>query len=243
MFTLVSLLIADDNKDFDINLFISIKKYNNKINILGISINGLDTYKKIKELKPDIVLLDIKMPILNGFQIIEKLVADNIVIPKIIIVTGNYELLSNFNHSNFIYGILFKPIDYCNLNKILNSIIQEKTLNKFNYEILKILSNFDFNKKSRGYKYLETSINACLIFPHLINNLEKNLYPYIAKQYNNSDPLKIKWAIEKSINSMNRYTVEKILKKFFRNSKKICTKYFIEEIISIINDNKVEDNI
>ena len=147
---MVSLLIADDNKDFDINLFNSIKKYNNNINILGISINGLDTYKKIKELKPDIVLLDIKMPILNGFQIIEKLVADNIVIPKIIIVTGNYELLSNFNHSNFIYGILFKPIDYCNLNKILNSIIQEKTLNKFNYEILKILSNFDFNKKSRG---------------------------------------------------------------------------------------------
>ena len=42
VFILISLLIVDDNKDFDISLFNSIKKFNTEINILGISINGLD---------------------------------------------------------------------------------------------------------------------------------------------------------------------------------------------------------
>ena len=94
MFILINLLIADDNKDFDINLFNLIKKLNNKICIVGISVNGLDTYEKIKLLKPDIVLLDIKMPILNGFQVIEKLVSEKITIPKIILITARHDLLS-----------------------------------------------------------------------------------------------------------------------------------------------------
>lgn len=75
---MISLLIADDNKDFDINLFNSIKKLNNKINIIGISVDGLDTYEKIKSLKPDVILLDVKMPLLNGFQVIEKLISEKI---------------------------------------------------------------------------------------------------------------------------------------------------------------------
>ena len=44
----------------------------------------------------------------------------------------------------------------------------------------------------------------------------------------------IKWAVEKSINSMYRYTNKEILEKFFPNSKKISTKYFIETVVSKI---------
>ena len=235
MFTLISLLIADDNRDFDINLFNSIKEHNKKINIVGISVNGLDTYEKIKLLKPDVVLLDIKMPILNGFQVIDKLIAKEINIPKIILITAHFEALSSYNSSNLIYGILLKPINYHDLNRTLNSIIDEKYSNKLNNEIIHILSNFDFNVKSKGYKYLVECIRACLDSPCLINNLEKKLYPYISNCFIGSTPSKIKWAVEKSINSMYRYTNKKILEKFFPNSKKLSPKYFIEIIISKID--------
>lgn len=233
---MVSLLIADDNKDFDINLFNSIKKHNSKINIVGISINGLDTYEKIKLLKPDIVLLDIKMPFLDGFQVIGKLVTEKIKIPKIILITADHEVLSSFNSSNLIYGILLKPINYNSLTRTLNSIINEKHTDKFNDEIIDILSDFDFNTKSKGYKYLVECIKTCLTSPFLINNLEKKLYPYIASQFIDTNPSKIKWNIEKSINSMYRYTNKEILERFFPNSKKLSPKYFIETIISTISN-------
>lgn len=233
---MISLLIADDNKDFDINLFNSIKKHNDKISVVGISVDGLDTYKKIKLLKPDVVLLDVQMPILNGFQVLEKLVAEKIDIPKIILVTAHYELLSSYNSSNLIYGILLKPIDYCSLNKTLDSIIQEKHSDKNYDKIINILSNFDFNVKGKGYKYLVECIRACMNFPYLINNLEKKLYPYIANQFIDATPSKIKWSIEKSINSMYRYTNKKILDEFFPNSKKLSPRFFIETIISKINN-------
>ncbi len=229
---MISLLIADDNKNFDINLFNFIKKVNNKINILGIAVNGLDTYEKIKSLKPDVVLLDIKMPILNGFQVIEKLIEENINMPKIIVVTAHYDLLSSYKCLNSIYGIFFKPINYNSLIKFLNTIIEEENYSNINDDIINVLSNFDFNIKSKGYKYLIECIKACRNSPYLINNLERKLYPHIASQFMIANPSKVKWSIEKSLNSMYRYTDNKILEKFFPNSKKLSPKYFIETIIS-----------
>lgn len=196
---MISLLIADDNKDFDINLFNSIKKLNNKINIIGISVDGLDTYEKIKSLKPDVILLDVKMPLLNGFQVIEKLISEKIDMPKIILITAHYELLSSYKCLNSIYGILLKPINYDNLINYLNSIISEINDDKINDKIINFLSSFDFNVKSKGYKYLVECIKVCTIYPNLISNFEKKLYPYISNNFKNANPSQIKWAIEKSI--------------------------------------------
>ena len=231
---MISLLIAADNKNFDINLFNSIKKVNCKINVIGISVNGLDTYEKIKSLEPDVVLLDIKMPILNGFQVIEKLIKENINMPKIIFITAHYELLSSYKSLNSIYGILLKPINYDNLIKLLNTIVKEENYNEINNKIINTLSNFDFNIKSKGYNYLIECIRACYTSPYLINNLERKLYPHIANQFMIANPSKIKWSIEKSINSMYRYTDNKILEKFFPKLKRLSPKYFIETIISYI---------
>ena len=61
-----------------------------------------------------------------------------------------------------------------------------------------------------------------------------NLYPFIANQFIDTTPSKIKWSIEKSINSMYRYTDNKILEKFFPKLKRLSPKYFIETIISYI---------
>lgn len=233
---MISLLIADDNKDFDINLFNSIKKLNNKINIIGISVDGLDTYEKIKLLKPDVILLDVKMPLLNGFQVIEKLISEKIDMPKIILITAHYELLSFYKCLHSIYGILLKPINYDNLINYLNSIISEIDDDKINDKIINILSSFDFNVKSKGYKYLVECIKVCTIYPNLINNFEKKLYPYISNNFKNANPSQIKWAVEKSINSMYRYTDKNVLEKFFPNLKKLSPRYFIETIISEIKD-------
>lgn len=233
---MINLLIADDNKEFDITLFNFIKKNIYQINIVGICVDGLDTYEKIKELNPDVVLLDIKMPTLNGFQIVDKLIAEKINIPKIILVTGHHEVLSSFNSSNFIYGILLKPINYNSLIETLNVIVEERNLDKFNNKVTFILSSFDFNVQSKGYKYLVECIKSCYTSPYLLNSLDKKLYPYISNHFIDTTPLKIKWSIEKTINSMYRYTDKETLAKFFPNSKKLSPRYFIETIISKAND-------
>ena len=68
----VTVLIADDNYDFGATL----KNYlinDDELEIVGICRDGEEAYNKILEVKPDVVLLDVIMPHLDGIGVLEKL--------------------------------------------------------------------------------------------------------------------------------------------------------------------------
>lgn len=68
----ITVLIIDDEKlARDI-----IKKYleqNEEVKILGECTNGFEGIKSINELEPDLIFLDIQMPKINGFEMLELL--------------------------------------------------------------------------------------------------------------------------------------------------------------------------
>jgi DNA-binding NarL/FixJ family response regulator len=66
------ILIADDHPIFRKGV-LSIVNDNTGIQVVGESSNGEETLKLINELKPDIVLLDIDMPVINGLDVARKL--------------------------------------------------------------------------------------------------------------------------------------------------------------------------
>ena len=72
MITRTKLLIADDNKEFcDI-----LREYftdQEDIELVGIAYNGVEALKMINEEQPNVVVLDIIMPHLDGIGVLEKL--------------------------------------------------------------------------------------------------------------------------------------------------------------------------
>ena len=77
MTTLKTLTIVDDN---DIFVFLTTKiiEQTNLVDLIKVFGNGLDAINFLKENKnnvdalPDIILLDLSMPIMNGWQFLEK---------------------------------------------------------------------------------------------------------------------------------------------------------------------------
>lgn len=77
MTTLKTLTIVDDN---DIFVFLTTKiiEQTNLVDLIKVFGNGLDAINFLKENKnnvdalPDIILLDLNMPIMNGWQFLEK---------------------------------------------------------------------------------------------------------------------------------------------------------------------------
>ena len=55
------------------------------------AVNGEDGYNKIKEINPDVVCLDIMMPIMDGFTVLKKLKEENINIPIIVLTAKGGE--------------------------------------------------------------------------------------------------------------------------------------------------------
>lgn len=60
------------------------------IEVVGIANNGQEEYDMIIELKPDLVITDNQMPLMNGVDVIEKIVNSSISNkPQFILVTGD----------------------------------------------------------------------------------------------------------------------------------------------------------
>ena len=68
----IKIVIADDNREFCYILSKFIQEEEN-FEIIGIANDGIETLELIEKLRPDIVILDIIMPYLDGLGVLEKL--------------------------------------------------------------------------------------------------------------------------------------------------------------------------
>ena len=104
----LSVLIVDDEKPARNDIARILGKMDD-IEIIGEAGDGVGAVKKIERLKPDILLLDIRMPGLDGFQVIEKL-SDFEYSPAVIFVTAydTYALKAFEVHA---VDYILKPVD------------------------------------------------------------------------------------------------------------------------------------
>jgi two-component system chemotaxis response regulator CheB len=80
---LIRVLIVDDSP-FARKILKDILNEDNEIVVIGEAKNGIEALEKIPLLKPDIITLDIEMPVMNGITTLEKIV-NNYSIPVIVV--------------------------------------------------------------------------------------------------------------------------------------------------------------
>lgn len=68
----MTLIIADDSADFRERIRNLAMKYKN-LQIAGESANGAEALQLIHQTEADMIILDIRMPVMNGIQVLRKL--------------------------------------------------------------------------------------------------------------------------------------------------------------------------
>ena len=69
---MIRVFVADDNREFS-DLLVEYLEQQPDIEVVGIAYNGKDTLELVSEEPPDILLLDIIMPHLDGLGVLEQL--------------------------------------------------------------------------------------------------------------------------------------------------------------------------
>jgi len=115
------ILIVDDEKMIRITTTIILKKQG--IEVIDAE-NGEKGLKKARSEKPDLILLDIMMPGMTGWHVIEELQKDpeTIEIPIIIFTAGNYIEAEKKAKTLGITKVIRKPFRIQQINDVLASL-------------------------------------------------------------------------------------------------------------------------
>ena len=107
------VIVIDDDEDLVKSLSEFFRMA--EIQVVGKGYNGEDAYQLFKEHKPDVVILDMKMPQYDGAYAIKKIKSEDHD-AKIIVITGytDYEF-----DSDEVFEIFTKPYD---IDKLLNAV-------------------------------------------------------------------------------------------------------------------------
>jgi two-component system, response regulator, stage 0 sporulation protein A len=206
----ISVVIADDNKEF-CNILNDYLLSQRDIIVTGTAKDGLEALDLIKEKKPDLVVLDIIMPHLDGLGVLERLNNMDIdPMPRIIVLSavGQDKITQRAINLGADYYVV-KPFDMDvfakRIRQMFNNAITDSSEvkrrssfitnnigirefdnnpNNLEQEITNIIHEIGVPAHIKGYIYLREAITMVVNNMELLSAVTKELYPSIAKKYN-----------------------------------------------------------
>ncbi|MDR1468556.1 MAG: response regulator transcription factor [Spirochaetaceae bacterium] len=104
------LLLVDDQALFAESLATSLRHYAPDIDIIGIAGNGKEAVKMAQELEPDVILMDIKMPVMDGVEAVALIKRENAATKIIMLSTYDEDALVRSALQAGASGYLLKDI-------------------------------------------------------------------------------------------------------------------------------------
>ena len=118
------VLIADDSTSVR-NVIRSFLRDHQEIEICGEAVDGLDTIQKAQRLKPDLILLDLVMPEING-AVVASILKQKMPNVRIILFTMYSENVSKaFSSAVGIDAVLSKPDGMTHVVESINSLFDD----------------------------------------------------------------------------------------------------------------------
>jgi two-component system, response regulator, stage 0 sporulation protein A len=258
----ISTVIVDDNKEF-CTVISDCLSTQGDFAIEGICHNGVEAVKFVKKNTPNLIILDIVMPLLDGLGVLEKLIALNLN-PKPIIIVLSAIGLDDITQSAISLGAdyyFIKPFDMDEFIIRVRQLVQKNELTykaeslgssestieaKLNTEkntnlesqITDIMHEVGIPANIKGYVYLRDAINMVLNDASLLSSITKRLYPDLASKYK-TIPSKIersiRHAIEVGCSRGRSETLNELFNRSFDTNKYIpSSSEFITSVADVI---------
>jgi len=121
---MIKAFIVDDEPYCCKTLSLLLDRYCPEVQVTGIFNNGLEGLQAINVSSPDLVFLDVQMPKMNGFEMLEKLASINFHL----IFTTSFDqyALKAFRFSAIDY--LLKPVDREELQKAVQKVLKRSEI-------------------------------------------------------------------------------------------------------------------
>jgi two-component system response regulator (stage 0 sporulation protein A) len=207
----ITVLISDDNNEFATTLANYLEK-DEDMQVVGMAKDGEEALSIISTLKPDVVLLDVIMPHLDGLGVLERLnsmrlekrpicimlsaVGQDKITQKAITLGAQYYVVKPFDIEVLIKRI--KELRYYQPSTNRGSFIVKETKSQYidipqqidkksedglEALVTNIIHEVGVPAHIKGYQYIRDAIELMYNNPKYLGGITKELYPFIADKY------------------------------------------------------------
>lgn len=223
---MLKVFVADDNREFS-DLLVEYLEQQRDIEVVGKAYDGKEALDLIAENPPDVLLLDIIMPHLDGLGVLEKInEMENK--PKVIMLTAfgqeditrkavelgaSYYILKPFN-----MDVLVERIRLLGNGAVpapsVSSLSRVTKKSSLEADVTGIIHEIGIPAHIKGYHYLREAIMMVVEDVDLLGSVTKILYPRIAEKFDTTSS-RVERAIRHAIEvAWSRNNIDTI-KKFF----------------------------
>ncbi|MCX7749950.1 MAG: sporulation transcription factor Spo0A [Clostridia bacterium] len=220
----ISVLIVDDNVEFGdlLNEYIN---QTEGINVIGKARDGLQAIEMIQLLKPDVVILDVVMPNLDGIGVLEKVnsmqlakkplfimlsaIGQDLFVQQAIALGAEYYIVKPFD-----IDVLISRIRQIYRERLTTSFTDSKLITRssqqkpktqgvsynLEVEVTGLMRDIGIPPNMAGYQYIREAIILTINNAKLFSSITKVLYPEVAKKFNTT-PQKVERSIRSAIES------------------------------------------
>ena len=198
----IKVCVVDDNREL-VGLLEEYISAQDDMEVVGTAHNGQECLEMLEGTDPDVLVLDIIMPHLDGLAVLERLrEMKKGALPNVIMLTafGQEDVTKKAVELGASYFIL-KPFDMENLGNHIRQVsgnsssIARKQTTTYRPQVEQKPKNLDASITSiiheigvpahiKGYLYLREAISMVYNDIELLGSITKVLYPDIAKKYN-----------------------------------------------------------
>lgn len=250
----LNVAIADDNERI-LEVLGDIVRADKDLSLVGQAGNGEDLYRIIQKCQPDVVLLDLIMPKMDGLTVMEQARRDKTLKkhPYFIVISAvgqenitedafqkgaNYFLLKPFNNNTVLSRIKDTgKLTVQELRTAKPDVIEEKDmLPSLESAVTNMLHEIGIPAHIKGYHYLRDSIIMAIEDMDVLNAITKILYPTVAKKHQTTSSRverAIRHAIEVAWNRGKLDTLDSLFGYTVNNRKGKPTN---SEFIALIAD-------
>lgn len=206
MGSIIRVVVADDNEIMR-NMIVDALSDDDMIEVVGEASDGMSAINIIRNTHPDVVLLDLVMPLVDGIGVMETISEDEAFKenkPNYIVVSaaGSEDIVNQALQTGASYFIM-KPFDGDALVKRVKRIcgetdvslhqnvnagqtITEDVSQDTEQIIVGLLRNLGVPVRMVGYKYLRDAILIAVDDTDSLMSVTKNIYPEIALKHGTS---------------------------------------------------------
>ncbi|WP_073151493.1 sporulation transcription factor Spo0A [Seinonella peptonophila] len=206
------VILADDNREFA-ELLKEHLSSQEDMEVIGVAYNGGEVIELLKQEVPDVLVLDIIMPHLDGLGVLEQIQELQIQpLPKIIMLTafGQESITQRAVELGASYYIL-KPFDMevltHRIRQMMGGGVSKTKSNittplhrnhNLDANITNVIHEIGVPAHIKGYLYLREAITMVYKEVDLLGAITKTLYPRIAEKFNTT-PSRVERAIRHAI--------------------------------------------